>query len=273
MNNSQPRVTTKKLEVYLKQNLAGEEIATKLGFSSLQEMEEAMKKFFSAHAYEYYRSRLEKKSSKKSSKKKAVSDAIQEPAYVETEEDTRLTLEELCKLENLQQTATIDCEVAVKAIRQKARDNLKSIKDVKDKVDEWQVKINEALAEIDTLEDQAISILVEHEEALNKLHESQKSLQEIRDQIEARSVIFILVDGAAGIEAEKDNQPFELEFGDWRPIYEELIAQDPEILGDLKVSEMVLIAKVLSLPDGNYDITFASTNMETLYESMKNVIK
>ena len=272
MNTNQPRVTAKKLEVYLKQPKTAKEIAQKLGFNSVKELDEAMKKTFPSQRYEYYRSRLAKKtSSKKSSKKKATVE-VHEPEFIEPkDEDTRPTLEELRQLEEDQQAATIESEVAVKAIRQRAKENLKSIQALKDKVDGWLVLINEALAQIDTLEDQSIDILADHEEALADLHEKQKTLKEIRDEIEERSVIFILVDGKAGIDAEMDGKPFELSFGDWRSIYDDILSRDPEELGDLRVSDMIQVAKVLSLPDDAvYDITFESEHMEELYKSMRS---
>ena len=272
MNTNQPRVTAKKLEVYLKQPKTAKEIAQKLGFNSVKELDEAMKKTFPSQRYEYYRSRLAKKTSSKKSSKKKTPEVVHESEFVEPKvEDTRPTLEELRQLEKVQQEVTIESEVAVKAIRQRARENLKSIQDLKTSVDEWLVLINKALSKIDTLEAQAIDILAEHEGALAELHEKQKTLKEIRDEIEERSVIFILVDGKSGIDAEMDGKPYELNFGDWHTIYHKILSRDPEELGDLRVSDMIQIAKVLSLPDDAvYDITFESDNMEELYKSMKS---
>ena len=270
MNTNQPRVTAKKLEVYLKQPKTAKEIAEKLGFKSVKELDEAMKKTFPSQRYEYYRSRLAKKTSGKRSSKKQTAEPVPEPKFVEPQtEDTRPTLEELRHLEEAQQAVTIESEVAVKAIRQRARENLKSIQALKDKVDGWLVLINEAQAEIETLENESIDILADHEQALADLHEKQKTLKEIRDEIEERSVIFILVDGKAGIDAEMDGKPFELTFGDWHTIYHNILSRDPEELGNLRVSDMIQVARVLSLPDAVYDITFESDDMEELYKSMK----
>lgn len=271
MNTNQPRLTTKKLEIYLKKPMTAKAIAEKLGFKSVTELEKAMEKAFSAQAYEYYRSRLAKKaSSKKSSKRKPIV-VVPEPEFVESQqEDTKPSLEELRHLEESQQTATIESEVAVKAIRQHAKENLNSIQTLKSKIDGWQVLINQACAEVDSLENQAINILAEHEVALADLHEKQKTLQEIRDELAERTVIFILVDGKSEIDAEMDGSPFELTFGDWHTIYHEILSHDLEAFGDLRVSEMIQVAKILSLPDdAEYDITFASDDMEELYKSMK----
>ena len=270
MNTNRPRLTTKKLEVYLKQPITAKDIAKKLGFKSIKDLEKAMEKEFSAQAYEYYRSRLDKKSSSKKSSKKKTSVEVPEPEFVEPkEENTRPTLEELRHLEEVHQTETIESEVAVKAIRQRAKENLKSIQAIKDKIDGWQVLIDKALAEIDTLEDQAIDILTEHEVALAKLHENQKTLKKIRDELEERSVIFILVDGKSKVDAEMDGKPFDLVFGNWHPIYEDILSQNLEVLSFLSASDIIQVAKLLSLPDAAYDITFESDDMEKLYKSMK----
>ena len=234
-----------------------------------------MEKAFSPQVFDHYRSRLKKSTAKKSSKKKEepAAEPIPAPEFLQEEQDeTRLSLEELAKLIDLQQTATIDSEVDVKGIRQEAKENLRRISSMKSKIDEWQANINAALDEIDSLEENSIDILARHEDALNKLHENQSILQAYRSQYEGRTVVFILVDGKNEPEAEMDGKPYTLKFGDWNPVYEEIVSRSPETLGDLRFSEVIQIAKVLSLPDDMvYDITFASQDMENVYDSMRDV--
>ena len=270
MNTQQrSRVSAKKLEIYLKKNLTGDEIATKLGFDSSSDLDSAMKKTFSPSVYEYYRGRVNKKSSKKATSKKKIA-PTPEPVEALVEEDSRPTLEELRELEAEQQLKTVDCEVAVKAVRQRAKDNLNAIAALKEKIDEWKVMIDNGLSEITSLEDESIDILADHEDALKALHEAQDKLQSIRDQIEDRSVVFVLVDANNDFETEMDGSSVELVFGDWDPFYQSIIALGPEKLENLTIGQIVMVAKMLSLPAGQaYDITFELDEAQKLYSFMK----
>ncbi len=266
------RLTAKKLELLLKRNLTGEEIAAKLGFESFDEMDKAMESKFNSHTYEKYHTRLTKKPTRKqkAARKEAVSAETEEIESTEKpdEETLKLTLAELRHLESIHQQAVIESENILKTIRQEARENLVAINDLKKQIDAWKTQIRGALAEINTLEDCAFDILDRHDESLKTLHERQKELEAIRQQIEERSVIFILVDSKSGIEAEMDDEPYELEFGDWQPIFNELIGLAIEVLGEFSFNQMVQVAKILSLPsDKEYDITFESEELEEFYKS------
>ena len=266
------RLSTKKLEVYLKQNITGEEIAQRLGFDSLLDLDSAMEKTFSSSAYNYYHGRLSKKTAKKVvAKKKSAAESEPKPAFVEEEQVSRPTLDELRQQEKEQQLVTVEREVAVKAVRQRARENLQAIHDLKEKIDGWKKMIDEGLSEIDTLEDEAINILADHEEALNALHKEQEKLQNIRDQIEDRTVIFVLVGAGNDYETEIDGSPIELTFGEWESLYQEIISLGTEMLESLTIGQIIMVAKMLTLPnDQEYDITFELGEAQKLYSHMKS---
>lgn len=266
------RLSTKKLEVYLKQNLTGEEIAKRLGFDSLLDLDSAMEKSFSSSAYTHYHGRLSKKTSKKVvAKKKSAVEPEPKPAFVEEEQSSRPTLEELRQQEKEQQLVTVEREVAVKDIRQRARENLQAIHDLKEKIDGWKKMIDEGLSEIGTLEDEAINILADHEEALKVLHEEQEKLQSIRDQIENRTIIFVLVGAGNDYDTEMDGSPFELTFGEWEPVYQQIISLGTEMLESLTIGQIIMVAKMLTLPkDQEYDITFELEEAQKLFSYMRS---
>ena len=279
------KLNAKSLEVLIKRKLGSAEIAEEFGVPEEKLPDLIHQVINNVVAADSYIRKISKNDSRKKREKKGkdmgeettipVETEVTEEDNLDSEESEMMSeetysLDELKELEQEQRYRTAGQEVRVKETIQEYRGILTAVTEKVKEVAELTKKINEAKGFVDKLETDAILILEKHDAELELLHQEQRKLKEIQDEIMKRTKVVLLVyeDGTIGVEG-----PFgedEL-FINWKESMSEIMEEYDEVVENLTLKQIKQIAKLISVPysaDYTYEFSFDSEEMESIFKTL-----